>query len=498
MTQPMNFLIIQADQMSANALPVYGNPVTHTPHIDALGDAGAVFLNAHCPFPLCAPSRFAMMSGQLPSRIRAFDNASEFVSEIPTFAHYLRARGYQTSLIGKMHFVGADQLHGFETRLTSDIYPGDFYWTENLETRTDKTKSDARGVTRSGVCQRSVQLDFDELTMFRAEQHLYDLARTVADRPFLSVVSLTHPHEPFYCTRPYWDLYDGVEIPLPAVETLPVDAQDPLTRYNMVRYELEAGFDEATVLRARRAYYGSVSYIDAQVGRLVQLLEQLGLRDNTAIVLTSDHGEFLGERGLWYKRHFFQPAIAVPLIISAPNLSRGMRRNENVSLVDLLPTLLDLAGDHALADLREPIDGRSLMPLLGGGDWDNVAYAEIMSDGLEAPVFMIKRDSWKLIYGARHPAQLYNLDDDPHERQDLAASEGAAEILGQLIAEADAKWDSAALQADIDLSIARRLLVRDAHNVGRAPDWDYRPDSGESERWCRANSDYNDWAFDVL
>ena len=498
MTQAPNFLVIQADQMAANALPAYGNAVTRTPNLDALGRSGTVFLNAHCPFPLCAPSRFAMMTGQLPSRIRAFDNAAEFPSEIPTFAHYLRARGYRSSLIGKMHFVGADQLHGFETRLTSDIYPGDFYWTENLETRTDKTKSDARGVTLSGVCKRSVQLDFDEMTMFRAEQHLYDLARAADDRPFLSVVSLTHPHEPFYCTRDYWDLYDDADIPLPNVAALPSDAQDPLTRYNMVRYELEGGFDEATIRRARRAYYGSVSYVDAQVGRLVRLLEQLELRDNTVIVFTSDHGEFLGERGLWYKRHFFQPSVAVPLLISAPDGPRDLRCDKNVSLVDLLPTLLDLAGDRDLGDLREPIDGRSLTPLMSGGDWENVAYSEIMSDGLPAPVFMIRRDAWKLIYGSRHPAQLFNLEDDPNEQRDLATTGDAREVLARLIAEADAKWDSAAIQADIDLSIARRLLVRQAHNVGRAPDWDYAPDSDETSRWCRRNSDYNAWAFDVL
>ena len=266
----------------------------------------------------------------------------------------------------------------------------------------------------------------------------------------------------------------------------------------MIRYELDEGFDDETVLRSRRAYYGAVSYIDAQVGRLVRLLEQLDLRDNTAVVFTSDHGELLGERGLWFKRHFFQPAVAIPLIISAPGTPRGSVRTENVSLVDLLPTMLDLAGDHELGDLRETIDGRSLTPLLSNGDWENVVYAEIMSDGLPAPVFMIKRDSWKLIYGPRHPAQLFDLTDDPHEQIDLATIPAARETLVQLVAEVDAKWDAEAIQADIDLSISRRLLVRDAHNSGRAPDWDYVPDSGEANRWCRTNSDYSDWAFAVI
>ena len=494
MTSP-NFLIIQADQMAASALSAYGNSFTKTPHIDALGAAGTVFLNTYCAFPLCGPSRASMMTGKLPSTIRAYDNAAELSSEIPTFAHYLRARGYQTSLSGKMHFVGADQLHGFERRLTSDIYPGDFYWTENLETRSAKTRSDGRAVTQSGLCKRTVQLDYDELAMANAEQHLYDIARSSDDRPFLSVVSLTHPHDPYYCTQAYWDLYDGVDIPPPAVAALPIDQQDPLTRYIMIRHDLDDGFDDETVARARRAYYGAVSYIDHQVGRLVGLLEELEMRDNTVIIFTSDHGEFLGERGLWFKRHFHEPAAAVPLVVSVPGGPAGQRLSTNVSLMDLLPTMLDLAGDPDLADLREPIDGQSLVPLMNGGSRENVAYSEIMSDGLPAPIFMVKRDNWKLIHGPAYPAELYDLDADPHEETNLAGAPQAAAVLASLVAEAEAKWDAGAIQADIELSIARRLLVRAAHQAGQPPEWDYVTPSGEEGRWCRASSDYNEWSF---
>ena len=493
-----NFLVIQADQMAASALSAYGNPFTRTPHIDALGAAGTVFRNSYCAFPLCGPSRASMMTGQLPSRIRAYDNAAELSSEIPTFAHYLRARGYQTSLSGKMHFVGADQLHGFERRLTSDIYPGDFYWTETLTTRTAKTRSDGRAVTQSGLCKRTVQLDYDELAMANAEQHLYDMARSSDDRPFMSVVSLTHPHDPYYCTQHYWDLYEGVDIPPPAVPALRIDQQDPLTRYIMTRHELDDGFDEKTVTRARRAYYGAVSYIDHQVGRLVSLLEDLSLRDNTMIIFTSDHGEFLGERGLWFKRHFYEPAAAVPLIIAAPGGMKGQTVTQNVSLMDLLPTFLDMAGDHELADLREPIDGKSLVPLMGGDSRESVVYSEIMSDGLPAPIFMVRRDKWKLIHGPAYPAELYDLDADPHEETNLATAPHAQEVLNRLLAEAEAKWDAAAIQADIELSISRRLLVRDAHQAGKPPEWDYVTPSGEEGRWCRASSDYNEWSFRMI
>ena len=276
-----------------------------------------------------------------------------------------------------MHFVGADQLHGFERRLTSDIYPGDFCWTENMATRTAKTRSDGRAVTQSGICKRTVQLDYDELAMANAEQHLYDIARSSDDRPFMSVVSLTHPHDPYYCTQPFWDLYEGVDIPMPAVPALPIDEQDPLTRYIMIRHELDDGFDEDTMMRSRRAYYGAVSYIDHQVGRLVNLLEELSLRENTVIIFTSDHGEFLGERGLWFKRHFYEPAAAVPLIMAGPGVRQGTC-DTPVSLIDISETILD----HFGAELDTVRAGASLYKLAAAPtDTDRSVLSEYHASG---------------------------------------------------------------------------------------------------------------------
>jgi len=223
MKQP-NILFIQADQLSAEALGVDGHPFAKTPHIDRLAREGVMFKNAYCPFPLCGPSRFAMMTGRLASRIGAYDNAAELPASVPTVAHYLRARGYATTLIGKMHFVGPDQLHGYEERLTSDIYPSDFYWTDHNKKQTKETASDSRGVLKSGICERSVQLDYDEQSMFRAQQKLYDIARGSDERPFFLTVSLIHPHDPFYCTRDYWDRYDGVDIGLPTVGRIPLES----------------------------------------------------------------------------------------------------------------------------------------------------------------------------------------------------------------------------------------------------------------------------------
>ena len=164
-----NILLIMADQLAPQFTSAYGHPLVKTPHMDALVERGMRFDNAYCNSPLCAPSRFSFMSGQLVTRIAAYDNASEFPASIPTFAHYLRAMGYRTCLSGKMHFVGPDQLHGFEERVTTDIYPADYAWTPDWELadeRIDKWYHNMDSVREAGVAAATFQIDYDEETAF--------------------------------------------------------------------------------------------------------------------------------------------------------------------------------------------------------------------------------------------------------------------------------------------------------------------------------------------
>ena len=198
-TQP-NILFLMADQMAAPILPFYNpNSVVKTPHLSRLAEEGVVFDSAYCNSPLCAPSRFVLMTSRLPSKIGAFDNASELPAEIPTFAHYLRDAGYRTALSGKMHFCGPDQLHGFEERLTSDIYPADFGWFVSWDTFDERPSyyHNMSSITQAGTCVRSNQLDFDDEVVFNAKRYLYDQARTNDTRPFCLTVSMTHPHDPY-------------------------------------------------------------------------------------------------------------------------------------------------------------------------------------------------------------------------------------------------------------------------------------------------------------
>ncbi len=212
-----DILIVMADQMVPSALPFHGNPVTHAPAMSWLAESGVVFDATYTASPLCSPGRASFMTGLLPSRTRTYDNAAEFTSEIPTFAHYLRSAGYRTVLSGKMHFCGPDQLHGFEERLTTDIYPADYGWTPDWDRPHQRPSwyHDMSSVIQAGPCVRSNQLDFDDEVAFAAERSLFGHIRSGDERPFCYVVSFSHPHDPFTISRKWWDLYRDDDIPVP-------------------------------------------------------------------------------------------------------------------------------------------------------------------------------------------------------------------------------------------------------------------------------------------
>ena len=214
MSKRPNILFVMCDQMAPGFLPIHGHPVVKAPHIEALAERGVVFESAYCASPLCAPSRFAMMAGRRPSGIGAWDNAADFAADVPTFAHYLRDAGYRTALSGKMHFCGPDQLHGFEERLTTDIYPADYGWTPDWERPEERPSwyHNMLSVIQAGPCLRSNQLDFDEETVYAARRFLFDTARGTDERPFCLVVSMTHPHDPYAILPEYWERYREEDI----------------------------------------------------------------------------------------------------------------------------------------------------------------------------------------------------------------------------------------------------------------------------------------------
>ncbi|MGI9402376.1 MAG: choline-sulfatase, partial [Rhizobiaceae bacterium] len=442
-----NILLIQVDQLTASSLRAYGDKTCVAPNLDRLAESGVVFENAYCNFPLCAPSRFSMATGQLCSTIDVFDNASEMPASVPTYAHYLRELGYQTSLSGKMHFIGPDQFHGFEKRLTPDLYPADFSWVPNWGDEGDRDTNDPRSVKISGICERSVQIDFDEEVTFKAIQNLFDLARSTDQRPFFMQVSFTHPHEPYLCRKEFWDLYEGADISLPTIPAMSENEHDPHS-VRLLRDFAMLGikFKDEDILRAKRAYYGSISYIDQMVGQIISTLEATNALHNTAIIFTSDHGEMLGERGMWFKKHFFEPSLRVPLIMSAPWI-KPQRVSELVSLVDLLPTMNGLAIGGGWEDTVEQLEGIDLTTLLDKGNPKSLRsiYAEYLAESTTAPIFMIRRGKYKYISSSADPKLLFDVEADHHELVNLAHKEEFQKLVDGFESDVRAKWDEAEL-----------------------------------------------------
>ena len=497
MTNNPNILFFQVDQLSANALRSYGNTFCIAPNLDKLANTGVVFEQAYCNFPLCAPSRASMATGQLCSSIGAFDNAAELPAHIPTYAHYLRDMGYQTILSGKMHFIGPDQHHGFEKRLTPDLYPADFAWVPNWENEGKRDTNDARGVTISGVAKRTVQMEFDEQVTRCAISELSTLAQSEDNRPFFMQVSWSHPHDPFLCPPEYWDLYDGVDIPPPTVGSLSAVEHDThsvrtLSDFGMLEYP----FTDEEINRARRAYFGSISYVDKMLGEVLEALKQNGLAENTAIVFTSDHGEMLGERGIWFKKHFFEDSLKVPLFVSAPWI-QASRISTHASLVDLLPTFCALASGGPWDNAVEPIEGVDLTVLIASPESqsERAVYAEYLAEATPDPIFMIRKGDFKFITSKSDPPLLFNVSKDPNELDNLARLPAYKTQLAEFQHLADEKWIAEDIMAAILRSQSRRLLVRSAMSQGTPTRWNHDEGPDEQVPWYRGQGSYNDWAF---
>lgn len=495
MTKP-NILIIMVDQLNGTFFPDGPAPFLHVPHLRELAERSARFKNNYTSSPLCAPARASLMAGQLPSRTQVYDNAAEFASSIPTFAHHLRANGYYTCLSGKMHFVGPDQLHGFEERLTTDIYPADFGWTPDYRKpgeRIDWWYHNLGSVTGAGVAEITNQMEYDDEVAFLANQKLYQLSRENDDearRPWCVMASFTHPHDPYVARKKYWYLYEGIPELDPIVGDIAFDAQDPHSQRLMKACDYENfSLTQENVRRSRQAYFANMSYIDDKVGELIDTLKRTRMYENTIIMFCSDHGDMLGERGLWFKMNFFEGSARVPLMIAGPGITPGLHIAATSNL-DITPTIADLAG-VSMDDIMPWTDGISLLPMINGEARTKPVLMEYAAEGSEAPLVGVRKDNWKYIHCALDPDQLYNLETDPHELNNLAQDMNFTPMLAWFQTIARQQWNMKQFDDDVRESQARRWVVYPALRNGAYFPWDHQPLQKASERYMRNHMDLN-------
>ena len=480
-----NVLFVMVDQLMPQLTGTYGHDVVETPHLDRLAGEGVRFDAAYTPCPMCAPARASVVTGRHVAEIEAWDNAAPIGDDQITYAHYLAGEGYDPVLSGKMHFVGGDQLHGFDRRFTTDVFPEDFRWTPHR--RTDD--GDAVGLETSATGGHAAEyvadavevgrwnkyLSYDEETQFRALEYLHAKGdeRDGESAPFHLTVSFHHPHDPFWPPEEYWQRYEDADVDLPEVPDDVEGSYSTMDRWLNEWHETDQypGLtDPESLRRVRRAYYGLVSYVDDKLGELLDALAENGLADDTVVVFCSDHGDMLCERGMVQKRCFYEWSSRVPLVARFPDGSyAGETCADPVSLVDLLPTFLDVAGVDE--DDRLPYDGHSLFDTLEGRVDDRVVFSEFYAEGVHAPCFMARRGDLKYVLVHGHDERLFDLNEDPGEWADRSAERrGAADELRDAVLD---RFDPETIDTAVEASVRRRAAIHRA--TGEHEEWAYDP-----------------------
>lgn len=473
-------LYIHSDQHNPYVMGCAGDSVIRTPALDRLAAEGALFSNAYCPSPICVPSRMSTLTCRHPYRNEVWTNDHVLDSGIPTLAHSLGAAGYRPTLIGRMHAIGPDQLHGYATRPIGDHspnYPGGKGPRRGLPQGTagpQRISLQASGPGCSGYQVHDE--DVTEAAVRFIETEGRKRAAGGSPQPLCLTVGYMLPHPPYVARRELYERYRDI-VPPPAKPRASVERIHPHLKWRMEDGDLiEAPPEE--VARARAAYYGLVDAMDGMIGRLLDALDAAGLSQETLVVYSSDHGDSIGEHGLFWKHTFYEESVKVPLVFRWPGrIPAGMRSDRIVSALDGTATILDALGAPALPGCQ----GRSMLKLLtegGAAAWDDLAFSEYCDDLFGPPggcyQRMIRRDAWKLIYYHGDPPQLFNLKDDPEELCDRAADPSCEPIRTELIKELLADWDPE--------HVTRRMGEKrsDAELLAA---WTRRIDPPETARW---------------
>ena len=477
MTDRPNFLVIMSDEHGPMWSSAYGHPFVQTPNMERLAESGATFDAAYCNSPLCVPSRLSFLTGRYVSRCEGWDNAKPLPSDVPTWPYLLRSAGYDSALSGKMHLIGSDQLHGFQDQLAYDPHGGGhprdaepglstggrhpiYLWEDGVPTSDEPWPSVTEARAGTGP-----MIEADDAIEEAALEYLRDPSRR--DSPWALCVGFVAPHFPFIVPEPYFSLYWPEYADLPNnppghLNNLPAAASRLRQAFNFSDYK------EDEVRTARAAYYGLITYLDDKIGRLLDALEDAGMSENTVVIHTSDHGESLGEHGLWRKMNFYEQSARVPLQISWPGvIDGGQRFSGAVSLVDATATILDMASVDQRSQSFMNLDGASLLPQMTGASDEHrdEAFSEHLAHGTDRPRAMLRQGRWKLSYSHHSTSpdiELYNLEADPGEFVDLANDGKHSAVQKRLTNRIMDIWgDADTLDRQIKDSQRSRLMIRD-------------------------------------
>ena len=427
MTTPQNTLIIMSDEHSPRFMGCYGHPLVQTPHLDRLAASGVRFTNAYCNSPICVPSRASFATGQYVHKIRHWDSAQPYDGRIRGWAHDLREQGHTVTSIGKLHYRSAEDDNGFtESRKPLYVLNG-VGWADALQRENPPPYTTGNEYAEQVGAGWSSYTRYDRRITDDTCRWLEQTAATPQDQPWALFCSLVSPHYPLVAPQEYLDLYPLDDIPLPFSYRKEQRPDHPgitgITSW--LNYD-DYFQNETHIRRARQAYFALCTFLDAQVGRLLTKLEETGQLSNTRIIYTSDHGDCLGNHGIWAKSVMYEDSAGIPFIMSGPDIPANKVIDTPISLVDCAPTIAESVGG-ALTSNRADLAGDSLFQIIQTQPKDRVVFCEHHDGGSRTGSFMIRVGRWKYIYHAGHTSQLFDLEADPDELIDLGENPAYAD-----------------------------------------------------------------------
>ncbi len=453
-TKRPNIIFIFSDQHNSSVIGAAGDTVAVTPNLDSLAEKGTMLSDCYCASPLCVPSRSCMLTGQLPTQTGIYNNHQSLRFEQATFAHSLTASGYSTVLCGRMHFIGDEQRHGFQERLVGDFTPthermgGKF-----LGSLTGSTGPSIVSIEKSGPGYSSA-LAYDEDVVNAACSYVEGYE---SEQPLFMTVGLHDPHCPYVCPEELFEYYIDKVTADDDLEFERRKAHPAVKKWFELRSVENVTKEE--VIRVKAAYYGMVTFMDSLIGRLLDTVDNKLDPDNTLIIYSSDHGDCIGDNGLFWKTNFYEGSVKVPLIFKYPKLFAQNRKiSAPTSLTDLAPTLCDIAGAQMLPDTF----GRSLLPLLSGEeeeDFGRVIISQLADIKGDAPSAMIKKDGYKLVKHMRYDdVQLFDLSKDPKEKSDLGRDRRYESVRQALLKILEEYWDEEEVRKTYEQDAADREI----------------------------------------
>jgi uncharacterized sulfatase len=438
----MNVLFIAVDDMN-NDLGCYGHPYVQSPNIDKLAAKGVRFDRAYCQFPLCSPSRVSLMTGLRPDTTKIFELQTDFrkftLPDAVTLSMTFRKNGYYAARVGKIFHYGNPGQIG------TDGLDDPLSWDHKVNPSGRDKKEEDKIINHTGKRGLGASLSFlaadgtdDEQTDGIGAAETIKLMEANKDRPFFLACGFYRPHCPYVAPKKYFDLYPQDRVKLPEEPTehrraVPAPALASTSPYPLF------GVPEDKAREALRAYYAAISFVDAQVGKLLDALDRLKLADRTIVVFWSDHGYLVGQHGLWHKQSLFEESARVPMIVYDPRAKgNGKPSGRTVELLDLYPTLADLCGLTPPAGLH----GASLRPLLDdpAAKWDKPAFTQVWRGSF--PGHSVRTERWRYTEwdNGKKGVELYDHEADPHEWKNVAEDPKFAKTVEEMKALVRKNW----------------------------------------------------------